>query len=158
MTSTDSDETRLMQILGKVEFPEFLADADAALCRPFNEWRVRFIKYAPFHFFSRNIPEENRKEAIKAAFDNMRLIASHKGKINICGVFIREVEEITVFDNERDRASIRLAYSEILEHWFYGIDYKLYNSGGGGFAPSITACGSSQSEKTRDGAEIVTKK
>ena len=154
MAKNDLSDREIMDLTLRVEFEEFARDAEATFDGRFDEWHIRFLKFSPFHFFSREIRKDERGTAINAAFDYMRLIAEHRGVLNMCGVFVRGVEEIVVHEQKSDYAAIRLAHSAIADRWFYGVSSQISN-GGGGFAPSISERKNSCSAPTRAGAEVL---
>lgn len=142
-----------MKLSLEVEPSDFFAAAAATFDERFGEWHVTFFRFDYFHFFTRELSEACRDEALRQAYVYMRVIAGHAGQLNICGSFIDGREDIRIFDRNGDFGEIHLAYSEPTKLWFWGINYNLHTTGGG-FSPGVSSDISRCSEKTRERAII----
>lgn len=126
----------LMAKIRQVTFTDFCREADASFDDRWNEWHLTYFSWDYFHYFSRTIPQDQTEKLYQKAFEHLQLIASHQGRMNICGVFLNRKEvEIFSFPN-RIYGKLKIDYSEILDKWFWGFDYS-YGNGGGGTASSI---------------------
>lgn len=123
----------MMKNISQVTFKEFCHDSDAYFSdrNGWNEWHLSYFKWDCFHYFSRTLPPNDKSLFLEKAFEHLQIIAEHQGRMNIHGVFIdREEVEVFAFKN-RVYATIRLAYSEILNRWYFGLSYSYGNGGGG---------------------------
>lgn len=154
MSEEITKNEEIMMKLLEVAFDDFCKTAKAVYDESWHQWHITYFVYDYFHFFSHTISPDDEPEALKQAFDYMRLIAGHGGRLNICGCFIDGYEEIDIFRKDRSYAQVTLAYSELTGLWHWGEHYATPLSGGG-FAAGLSERKGDCSRKTKDEAVLA---